>query len=135
MLVLPIDEVARRTDVNPERNEDWEKTGKAIPFGNLKTISRAHKTQVAVFLMDQVPDENLKKPNNYQNPGEADTDQSKDVRLSLKSAIYFQKLAREFYSGWEEKQEWIKGLAENDHIQTTGWIRKLLDADLEARTS
>lgn len=129
-----VEEISKKASIKPERYEKWERDGQDIPFGKLKIIASAYKRQIAIFLMKEVPEESFKKPNDYRNLNGADSELSKDVKLALRRATYFQKLAREFNDSWGTKYDWLNGIKNldiNNHGQVAGWVRKILKADLD----
>jgi len=101
-------EIAEKVDIESDRYKLWEKEGKNIPLGKLKTIANAYKRQLAVFLLPDVPAK-INKPKDYRNLSPADSKLSKKILDIIRDVTYFRETALELQgeSYWKSRYEWL----------------------------
>lgn len=131
-------EIAIKVDIDFEKYKLWEKEGKNIPLGKLKTIASAYKRQLAVFLLPAVP-EKVTKPKDFRNLSPAESGLSREVLDVFRDVSYFRETALELQGGsyWKSRYEWLEKAnrmvenAENFSQQ----LRDLLDISIDDQLS
>lgn len=133
-----LSEIAEKVDIKSDRYKLWEKEGKSIPLGKLKTIANAYKRQLAVFLLPNVPAK-INKPKDYRNLSPADSKLSKKVLDVIRDVTYFRETALELQgeSYWKSRYEWLdvakKGIKDGESYSKH--LRELLDVSIEDQLS
>ena len=127
-------EIADKVDVATDRYKLWEKEGKNIPLGKLKTIANSYKRQLAVFLLPEVPQKVI-KPKDYRNLGPADSKLSKKVLEVIRDVTYFREMALELQgdSYWKSRYEWLNNAKwkVKDSNSFSEKLRELLNVSIE----
>jgi Zn-dependent peptidase ImmA (M78 family) len=133
-----LSEIADKVDVDSNRYKLWEKEGKNIPLGKLKTIANAYKRQLAVFLLPEVP-ARINKPKDYRNLSPVESKLSKKVLDVIREVTYFRETALEIQGEtyWKSRYEWLdrakKGIKDGESYSKN--LRKLLDISMEDQLS
>lgn len=127
-------EIAVKIDVDTDRYKLWEKSGKNIPLGKLKTIAGTYKRQLAVFLLPAAP-EKTNKPKDYRNLNPLDSKLSKKVLGVMRDVSYFREMALELQGEtyWKNRYEWLneaKGKIKDDNSFSVQ-LRELLDISIK----
>ncbi len=133
-----LSEIANKVDIESDRYKLWEREGKNIPLGKLKTIANAYKRQLAVFLLPSVPDRII-NPKDFRNLGPTESKLSKKVREVIRDVTYFRETALELQGEtyWRNKYEWLektKGKVK-DGVGFGNQLRELLDITIEDQLS
>lgn len=133
-----LSEIADRVKVASERYKTWEREGKNIPLGKLKTIANVYKRQLAVFLLPQVPAK-VNKPKDYRNLSPDKSKLSKKVLEVIRDVTYFRETALELKgeSYWERRYEWLSKAKNRikDGESYSKYLRKLLGVTIEDQLS
>ncbi|MBX9784087.1 MAG: ImmA/IrrE family metallo-endopeptidase [Chitinophagaceae bacterium] len=133
-----LSEIADKVDVDSNKYKLWEKEGKNIPLGKLKTIATAYKRQLAVFLLPDVP-EKLNRPKDYRNLSPTDSKLSKKVLDVIRDVTYFRETALELKgeSYWKSRYEWPDKAKKSikDGNSYSKYLRELLDISIEEQLS
>jgi Zn-dependent peptidase ImmA (M78 family) len=131
-----ISEVAYKLPINNEIYQNWEIEGKNIPLGKLKDLARYYRRQIAVFFLQNVPDE-IKKPKDFRNLSPEQSKLSKDVLLILRRVNRLQKIAFELKDKgyWEKRYHWINEFKKNEPHDLAKWIRNKLEVNINKQLS
>lgn len=131
-------EIANKVDIDSNRYKLWEKEGKNIPLGKLKTIANVYKRQLAVFLLPDVPDK-INKPKDYRNLSAVDSKLSKKVLEVIRDVTYFREIALELQGEtyWKNRFEWLEKtkVKITDSDTYCKYLRELLDVSVEDQIS
>jgi len=133
-----LDEIADKVSVSSDRYGLWEKTGRQVPLGKLKSVANAYKRQLAVFLLPQVP-ESPKKPNDFRNLSPVNSKLSKKALQVIRDATYFRQLSLELHGEqyWKERYKWLGSFQE--HINSpdvlAAQLREALDISIDDQMS
>lgn len=133
-----LSEIANKVDVDSDRYKLWEKEGKNIPLGKLKTIANIYKRQLAVFLLSDVPSK-INKPKDYRNLPLTNRKLSKTVLDVIRDVSYFRETALELQgeSYWKSRYEWQdktkKSIKDGESYRKH--LRELLDVSIEDQLS
>jgi Zn-dependent peptidase ImmA (M78 family)/transcriptional regulator with XRE-family HTH domain len=131
-------EIANKVNIDSDRYKLWEKEGKNIPLGKLKTIATAFKRQLAVFLLPDVPAK-INKPQDFRNLSPADNKLSKKVLDVIRDVTYFRETALELQgeSYWKSRYEWLDNVKNGikDGESYNKHLRELLDVSIEDQLS
>ncbi len=133
-----LSEIADKVDVDFKRYKLWEKEGKNIPLGKLKTIANAYKRQLAVFLLPEVP-ARINKPKDFRNLSPIESKLSKKVLDVIRDVTYFRETALEIQgeSYWKSRYEWLDktkyGIKDGESF--VKHLRELLDISIEDQLS
>jgi Zn-dependent peptidase ImmA (M78 family) len=127
-------EIAKKVDVTFDRYILWEKEGKNIPLGKLKTIANAYKRQLAVFLLPTVP-ARINKPKDFRNLSPSESKLSKKILEVIRDVTYFREIALELQgeSYWKNRYEWLDKAKEKvkDWESFSEQLRNLLGVSVE----
>lgn len=127
-------EIAEKVDVDTDRYRLWEREGKNIPLGKLKSIAGTYKRQLAVFLLPEAPAK-IQKPKDYRNLSPADSKLSKRVLDVMRDVTYFSEMALELQGEtyWKNRYEWMYSVKEEvkDGNSFNTQLRELLNIRIE----
>ncbi len=127
-------EIAEKVKITADDYVRWEKEGKNIPLGKLKTLANTYKRQLAVFLLPTVP-ERLPKPKDFRNLKPADSKLSKKSLQVIRDVTYFRQIALELEGKdyWSSRYAWLtnkqKKALDSDTFSLQ--LRELLDITIE----
>jgi Zn-dependent peptidase ImmA (M78 family) len=128
-----VEEISQKLSIDQIRYESWEANGKEIPLGKLQNVATYYKRQLAVFLMQEVP-EKIKKPHDFRNLMLADQPLSKELLLTLRRSIHLQNIAKELEGEyyWKNKLSWLKEVETlNSEAGIIDFIRDILDINID----
>lgn len=127
-------EIADKVEISPDKYKLWEKNGKNIPLGKLKSIANSYKRQLAVFLLPSVP-EKIARPKDYRNLSPANSKLSKRVLDVIRDVTYFRETALELTSDsyWTNRYRWLNDTKDKvkDNNSFSIELRNLLDISIE----
>lgn len=134
-------EIAEKIEVATDRYKLWEKEGKNIPLGKLKTIAGTYKRQLAVFLLPETPSK-ISKPKDYRNLKPSESKLSRKVLEVMRDVNYFCDMSSELQgeSYWKTRYAWIsearEGIKDNHsfHSQLRGLLNISLEDQLQFET-
>lgn len=125
-----LSEIAEKIDVSIDRYKIWEKKGKNIPLGKLKTIAGQYKRQLAVFFLPDVP-EKIRKPKDYRNLAPSKRKLSKEVLTVMRDVTYFRQTALEVQGEnyWKARYACLKDVEniKQDNNALAKWLREKLN--------
>jgi len=126
-------EIADKVRIDVTRYDELENTGTGITLGELISISKACKRQIAVFFLPYVPPE-TKKPKDFRKLGAAKSKLSEKTLLSIRRTERYQEflLSQNGEKYYKEKYKWISQLSQiigenNQNLETVATqLRELL---------
>lgn len=136
-----IEDIAGKLDIEQERYNAWEETGKDIPFGMLKKIAHQYKRQLAVFFLSTPPPK-IEKPKDYRNLAVHQRGLSPGTLLAIRRTHKYIELAKNVRGQdyWDNNYSWaeeIMSLIEKEGSMLTDaiihWLRNKLKIDIETQ--
>jgi len=127
-LGLPLDDAARKIGIKPRKLNQCEKGEARLTFNQLVEASRAYKRPVAVFYLQEPPEE-VQMPDFRRLPESPEQSFSPELRLAIRR-IYYQKQAAEQLASYGKIKDWdfvgsIK--LDSDPEKTADIIREILN--------
>ena len=123
-------EIAGKVNVSLDRYKVWEKKGRNIPLGKLKTIADQYKRQLAVFFLPNIP-EKINKPKDFRNLAPIQSKLGKEALIVIRDVTYFRQTALELRGEiyWKERYAWLKEVEniKQDNNALAGWLREKLN--------
>ncbi|MBI1781605.1 MAG: ImmA/IrrE family metallo-endopeptidase [Sphingobacteriales bacterium] len=133
-----LSEIADKVNIAVDVYKLWEKKGKNIPLGKLKTIASQYKRQLAVFFLPDIP-EKIKKPKDYRNLEPTKSKLSKDVLIVMRDVSYFRQTALELQGEtyWKIRYNWLNEIdkIKTDNNELSKWLREKLNISIEEQLS
>lgn len=127
-------EIAKKVDIAIDRYRMWEKEGRNIPLGKLKSIAGTYKRQLAVFLLPEAPAK-ISKPKDFRNLSPTDSRLSKKVLEVMRDVNYFSEMAMELQGDayWKSRYEWMNLVKEKvkDGDSFKVQLRELLNISMD----
>ncbi|MFI5129847.1 MAG: ImmA/IrrE family metallo-endopeptidase [Chitinophagales bacterium] len=127
-------EIADKVNVSKDQYKVWEKKGKNIPLGKLKTIAGQYKRQLAVFFLPEIP-EKVNKPKDFRNLTPKRSKLSKEVLTVIRDVTYFRETALELQGEtyWKGRYSWLKEVEniKQDNNALASWLREKLNISID----
>jgi Zn-dependent peptidase ImmA (M78 family) len=114
-----IDEIAHHLCVDQERYANWESSGKDVPLGKLKEISKKYKRQLAVFFLPEAPTD-MQKPSDFRNFKLSSSGLSKKTLLAIRRTRKYLNLSTHLMDEeyWENKYAWLKEVQSEEQLRS-----------------